>query len=115
MDEEDNEFMVTIKVEETMVLRVVVKILLKSLRTKKMTNKLDLTEGEIAALLGHEIGHILHRHSQRRIIQQHLLSLVTKALVCDDEDDDDKHMPQSTRVLPSLLENALLRKCSASE
>lgn len=37
MDEEDNEFMVTIKVEETMVLRVVVNILLKSLRMKKTT------------------------------------------------------------------------------
>lgn len=63
--------------------------------TDSLLNKLHLTEGEIAALIGHEIGHILHRHSQRRIIQQHFLSLVTKALVYDDEDDVDESFGQA--------------------
>ena len=40
--------------------------------TNALLSKLDLTQGELAALLGHEIGHIVHRHAQRRIIQQHL-------------------------------------------
>jgi len=67
--------------------------------TDALLKKLDLTEAEIAALLGHEIGHVLHRHSQRRIIQQHLLSLVTKALVYDDEDDVDESFGQAVGEL----------------
>lgn len=63
--------------------------------TDSLLYKLDLTEGEIAALLGHEIGHVLHRHSQKRIIQQHLVSLVTKALVYEDNDDVDESFGQA--------------------
>lgn len=73
--------------------------------TDSLLYKLDLTEGEIAALLGHEIGHVLHRHSQRRIIQQNLLSLVTKALVYDDEDDVDETFGQAVGEL--MLKSAM--------
>ncbi len=64
-----------------------------------LLRKLDLTQGELAALLGHEIGHVLHRHAQRRIIQQDLLSLVTQALLYDDEDVVDETFGQAVGEL----------------
>ena len=67
--------------------------------TDSLLYKLDLTEGEIAALLGLEIGHVLNRHSQRRIIQQNLVKLVIDALVYDDQDGDDESFGQAVGEL----------------
>lgn len=67
--------------------------------TDSLLYQLDLTEAEIAALLGHEIGHVLHRHSQRKVIQQHLLSLVTRALVYDDQDEVDESFGEAVGEL----------------
>lgn len=44
------------------------------------------TDDEIAAVLGHEVGHVLHRHSQRRLVQQHLGRLLFDALLVGDGD-----------------------------
>mmetsp|Transcript_57183 Transcript_57183/g.107520 ORF Transcript_57183/g.107520 Transcript_57183/m.107520 type:complete len:397 (-) Transcript_57183:381-1571(-) len=44
------------------------------------------TDDELAAVLGHEIGHVLHRHSQQRMVQSRLGSIVLEALLVGDGD-----------------------------
>ena len=56
--------------------------------TDTLLYTLNLSNGELAALLGHEIGHVAHRHAQKRIIPKELLSLLWKSLVYEDHDDD---------------------------
>jgi predicted Zn-dependent protease len=51
-----------------------------------LLEQLQLTDGELAALLGHEMGHVLHRHSQARILQNQLLTTILQALVYQDDD-----------------------------
>jgi predicted Zn-dependent protease len=63
--------------------------------TDTLLYTLNLSDGEVAALLGHEIGHVLHRHAQKRIIQKELLSLLMKALVYEDHDDDQETFGQA--------------------
>jgi predicted Zn-dependent protease len=55
--------------------------------TDTLLHRLDLTKGEIAGLLGHEMGHVLFRHGQARLLKRNLLEMVLKALVYDDGDD----------------------------
>ena len=58
--------------------------------TLSLLEKLDLTEGELAALLGHEMGHVLLRHSQARVLQRQVLSMVAKALTYEDNDTHEE-------------------------
>lgn len=58
--------------------------------TDSLLRNLYLSNGEIAALLGHEMGHVLHRHSQRRVIKQRLLSTLWEAFVYEDNDGYDE-------------------------
>lgn len=50
------------------------RLLLSRRAPGSLLNKLGLTEGELAALIGHEVGHVLHRLSQKCVAQQLLLS-----------------------------------------
>ena len=68
--------------------------------TTGLLQKLDLTSGELAALIGHEMGHVLHRHSQARILQQQFLSKVLEAAVYK---DDDPHQESFGEALGKLL------------
>ena len=72
--------------------------------TTTLLQQLDLTEGEMAALLGHEMGHVLHRHSQARIVQEQLLGYVLQALVYEDHDDQQESFGQAVGEL--LLRSA---------
>lgn len=54
--------------------------------TDTLLQNLYLTNGELAALLGHEMGHVLHRHSQRRVIKQRFISTLWEAFVYEDND-----------------------------
>ena len=49
--------------------------------TDALLQTLDLTRGEIAALLGHEMGHVLHRHSQAQLMKKNLLYTILHAIV----------------------------------
>jgi Zn-dependent protease with chaperone function len=49
--------------------------------SKNLLNTLQLTEGELAALLGHEMGHALHRHVQGRRLQHQIVEYVLKAVI----------------------------------
>ncbi|KAI2493606.1 negative regulation of mitochondrial fusion [Fragilaria crotonensis] len=48
--------------------------------------QLNLSEAELAALIGHEMGHILHRHSQARLLQDQLIGYLFRAVFYDDND-----------------------------
>jgi len=58
--------------------------------TDSLLQNLYLSNGEIAALLGHEMGHVLHRHSQQRAIKQRLISTLWDAFVYEDHDGYDE-------------------------
>ena len=52
--------------------------------TSALLQTLKPSRAEVAALLGHEMGHVLHRHSQARILQHQLLQNVLEAVLSDD-------------------------------
>ena len=54
--------------------------------TDALLNQLNLSEAELAALIGHEMGHVLHRHSQARLLKEQLISYVLRAVVYEDND-----------------------------
>lgn len=58
--------------------------------TDSLLKRLKLTDGELAALLGHEMGHVLYRHSQKRAIKRHLLKTVWDAFSYEDHDGYDE-------------------------
>ena len=58
--------------------------------TDQLLETLSPTRGELASLLGHEIGHCLFRHSQKRILQEKLLQFVVSAIVYEDHDEDEE-------------------------
>lgn len=53
--------------------------------TAALLETLQPTSGEIAALLGHEMGHVLARHAQKRMLSQQLLQSVASALLLDSD------------------------------
>eukprot|EP00557_Chaetoceros_sp_GSL56_P009670 CAMPEP_0176476924 /NCGR_PEP_ID=MMETSP0200_2-20121128/327_1 /TAXON_ID=947934 /ORGANISM="Chaetoceros sp., Strain GSL56" /LENGTH=328 /DNA_ID=CAMNT_0017872657 /DNA_START=47 /DNA_END=1030 /DNA_ORIENTATION=- len=55
--------------------------------TDSLLDRLQLSKGEIAGLLGHEMGHVLLRHNQARLLKRNLLEMILKALVYEDGDD----------------------------
>ena len=71
--------------------------------TTGLLEQLKLTEGELAALIGHEMGHVLHRHSQARLLQQQVLATVLQALFYKDE---DPHQETFGEAIGELLLNS---------
>ena len=63
--------------------------------TSGLLHQLDLTDGELAALLGHEMGHVLHRHGQARLLQRRVLHTIMEALVYDDRDDHEESLGEA--------------------
>ncbi|KAL7524030.1 hypothetical protein ACHAXR_001193, partial [Thalassiosira sp. AJA248-18] len=58
--------------------------------TDALLQNLALTDSELAALIGHEMGHVLHRHSQKRAVKNRLLSTIWEAFVYEDHDGYDE-------------------------
>lgn len=68
--------------------------------TSGLLKTLDLTDGEIAALLGHEMGHVLNRHGQSRLLERKVLQTVMEAMVYK---DDDPHQESFGEAIGELL------------
>ena len=58
--------------------------------TDELISDLDATDDEIAAVLAHEIGHIVHRHSQKGWVKDSAVLLVWSAVFYEDGDDHDE-------------------------
>ena len=54
--------------------------------TDGLLQQLHLSDAEIAALIGHEMGHVLHRHSQKKLMKQQMFSTILGAIVYEDND-----------------------------
>ena len=72
--------------------------------TAALLETLQPTSGEIAALLGHEMGHVLARHAQKRMLSQQLLQSLASALLLDNSSSSSsnnnnrrrrRHQPKS--------------------
>lgn len=67
--------------------------------TDSLLDRLQLTRGEIAGLLGHEMGHVLLRHSQARLLKRNLMEMILKALVYEDGDEHQESFGEAVGEL----------------
>lgn len=65
--------------------------------TDSLLKTLNLTRGEIAALLGHEMGHVLHRHSQAQLMKQDLLFTILNAILSHMNPEHTRQGPHRSR------------------
>lgn len=72
--------------------------------TNSLLSQLNLSRGEIAALLGHEMGHVVHRHSQARMLQEKLIGYLFKAATYEDNDNHQETLGEAIGEL--LLKSA---------
>ena len=63
--------------------------------TDSLLKQLNLSDGEIAALIGHEIGHVLNRHSMKRIIKSKLFGTIMEGLTYEDNDDHQENFGEA--------------------
>ena len=63
--------------------------------TDSLLIRLNLSKGEIAGLLAHEMGHVLHRHSQARMLKKNLVETVLKAMVYEDGDERQENFGEA--------------------
>jgi predicted Zn-dependent protease len=64
--------------------------------TEALIRQLSASRSELAAILGHEIGHVLHRHSQQRLVKSRLVPFLLDVLFYDDGDARQKPFGQAT-------------------
>jgi len=67
--------------------------------TDSLLKTLHLSKGEIAALLGHEMSHVLHRHGQSQLLKKNLLQTILKAVFYDDGDDEEENFGEAVSEL----------------
>ena len=65
-----------------------------------------VTDAELRGVIGHEVGHVLHRHSQKRLVLQQLFSLLLSVICSSDGDGDGRSEPFSSEVSGLLLNQA---------
>jgi Zn-dependent protease with chaperone function len=63
--------------------------------TDTLLKQIAPTKGELAALIGHEMGHVLHRHSQARLLQNQLLQYILKTLLLPEDESNRRRVPAS--------------------
>jgi beta-barrel assembly-enhancing protease len=65
--------------------------------TEGLFTKLS-TEGEIAGVLGHEVGHVIARHGAQQIAQQQLSQGLTGALILSTWDPNDRNSANTAQM-----------------
>lgn len=72
--------------------------------TDTLLRQLKLSDAELAALIGHEMGHVLHRHSQARLLKEQVMTYVLKAVIYEDNDGYEESFGEAVGEL--LLQSA---------
>jgi predicted Zn-dependent protease len=72
--------------------------------TRRLISELRVTKAELAAVLGHEMGHVMARHSQKAAIKSNVLLWVLNALLREDGDDERETFGENVHEM--LLEQA---------
>ena len=67
--------------------------------TEELVQRLRATPSELAAVLGHEIGHVVRRHAQQRIVKRRLVPFLCSVLFYDDGDDRRETFGEATGEL----------------
>ena len=80
-----------------------------------LLKQLKPSEGELAALLAHEIGHVICRHSQARIIQRQVVAMVLKALSYEDDDAHNENFGEAVCDCIRWCEIPVGRYCGGDE
>ncbi len=73
--------------------------------TDTLLQTLQLSRGEIAALIGHEISHVLYRHTQGQLLKKNLLQTILKAVFYNDGDDYDENFGEAVSELLGNMVN----------
>lgn len=63
--------------------------------TDGLLHHLRPSDGELAALLGHEIGHVLSRHAQKRLLNEQFMSYMLSTLTYEDGDNEKETFGQA--------------------
>ena len=71
---------------------------------RRLISELRVTKAELAAVLGHEMGHVMARHSQKAAIKSNVLLWVLNALLREDGDDERETFGENVHEM--LLEQA---------
>jgi Zn-dependent protease with chaperone function len=72
--------------------------------TDTLLEQLKLSDAELAALIGHEMGHVLHRHSQARVLKEQLIVYLIQAVFYEDNDGYEETFGEAVGEL--LLKSA---------
>lgn len=75
--------------------------------TDSLLNTLQPTRGEIAALLGHEMGHVLHRHSQAKLLKKNIWNYIITEIF--NIDGNGKAKKEKDRSLGHAMGDLMLK------
>mmetsp|Transcript_4934 Transcript_4934/g.14994 ORF Transcript_4934/g.14994 Transcript_4934/m.14994 type:complete len:308 (-) Transcript_4934:439-1362(-) len=67
--------------------------------TEALVRQLRATGPELAAVLGHEIGHVVHRHAQQRMVKSRLIPFLLDVIFYDDGDQRQETFGEATGKL----------------
>lgn len=77
--------------------------------TDQMIEDLNLSDDEIAAVVAHEIGHVMKRHSVKGLIEKGIVMIAFSACFYEDQNDDDgKKDTYGEKIGKILIQNAVL-------
>lgn len=74
--------------------------------TDELIQDLETTDDELAAILAHEVGHVVHRHSIKGIVEKSAVTLAWQAIFYVDDDDHEESYGEAIGEL--LIKNAAL-------
>ncbi len=74
--------------------------------TDELIQDLQVTDDEIAAVLAHEIGHVVHRHSIKGLIEPGIVAIAWQAIFYVDDDDHKESFGEAIGEI--LVKNAAL-------
>ena len=73
--------------------------------TRRLISDLRVTQEKLAAVLGHEMGHVMARHAQKAVIKSNVLLWVFNALLREDADEERETFGENVHEM--LLEQVL--------